>query len=54
MPLLPMKREESWMSQELLTKKTEISLLIHSTRESTNNGTSSMLMNGQMSQRKEN
>jgi hypothetical protein len=48
-----MRREESWMLQEVLIKKTEISLLIHSIEKSTNNGTSFMQMNGRDHQRRE-
>jgi len=48
-----MRREELWMSKEVLTRKTETLLLIHSTGKSTNNGTSFMQMNGRVHQRRE-
>jgi hypothetical protein len=42
------------MFQEVLTKRTEISLFMENMERSTNNGTSSMLMNGRESQEREN
>jgi len=53
MPLLPMRREESWISKEDLTLKTETSLLIHFTGKSTSNGRLFSLMNGRENQLKE-
>jgi len=54
MLLLSMRKAKSWKSQEMLILKTETSKLDPSMEESTSNGILSMLMNGRVSQEKEN
>jgi hypothetical protein len=49
-----MRKAKSWKSQEMLILKTETSKLDPSMEESTSNGILSMLMNGRVSQEKEN
>jgi len=49
-----MNKERSWMSMEVLMMNKETSEFIANMERSTNNGTSSLLMNTQVSQRKEN
>jgi hypothetical protein len=49
-----MKKEKSWKLLVMLMLKIEISVSIHKTMESINNGTSFMQMNGKVNQGKEN